>query len=295
VRIDSTHKKWLIASLIIFVVATAVYIPYASRSPYGPSGASAIGLTFGIVGFAFMIFAGLLGARKRFPVWRVGRAQAWMRGHLWLGLLALPLILFHGGFRFGGPLTAALMVLLIVVVISGLFGAVLQHYLPTVMTEQVPLETIFEQIDRVRGQLLEEADQIVARVTALVAPLVTAIPTRVAMATEEAAVITEADIAPLRAFYDREMRPFAEKPDARRYALADAAKARAMFAGLRTLVPPAVHESVKDLEDICEEERELRRQVRLHHWLHDWLLFHIPLSFALLLLGAVHAVMALRY
>ena len=197
-RIDSTHKKWLIASLIIFVVATAVYVPYAAESPYGPSGASGIGLTFGIVGFAFMVFAGLLGARKRFPVWRVGRAQAWMRGHLWLGVLSLPLILFHGGFRFGGPLTAALMVLLIVVVISGVFGAVLQHYLPTVMTEQVPLETIFEQIDRVRGQLLDEADQTVARVTALVAPLVTAVPTRVAMATEEAAVITEADIAPLR-------------------------------------------------------------------------------------------------
>ncbi len=294
-RIDSTHKKWLIASLIIFVVATAVYIPYAEASPYGPSGASGIGLTFGIVGFAFMIFAGLLGARKRFPVWRIGRAQAWMRGHLWLGVLSLPLIFFHSGFRFGGPLTTALMVLLIVVVVSGVFGAVLQHYLPTVMTEQVPLETIFEQIDRVRGQLLDEADQTVTRVTALVAPLVTANPTRVAMATEEVAVITEADVAPLRAFYDREMRPFAEKPDARGYPLADAAKARAMFEGLRTLLPPAVHESVKDLEDICEEERELRRQVRLHHWLHDWLLFHIPLSFALLLLGAVHAVMALRY
>ena len=294
-RIDSTHRKWLIASLIILVVATAVYVPYAAESPYGPSGASAIGLTFGIAGFAFMIFAGLLGARKRFPVWRVGRAQAWMRGHLWLGTLSLPLILFHGGFRFGGPLTAALMVLLIVVVASGLFGAVLQHYLPVVMTEEVPLETIYEQIDRVRGQLIEEADQTVARAMALVAPLVTVTPARVAIATEEAPVITEADVAPLRAFYEREMRPFAAKPDARGYALADAARARAMFEGLRTLMPPAVHESVKDLEDICEEERELRRQVRLHHWLHDWLLFHIPVSLALLLLGAVHAVMALRY
>ncbi|HTX14579.1 MAG TPA: hypothetical protein VMD77_04725, partial [Candidatus Baltobacteraceae bacterium] len=236
-RIDRTHKKWLIASLIILVVATAVYIPYAAASPYGPSGASAIGLTFGIAGFAFMIFAGLLGARKRFPVWRVGRAQAWMRGHLWLGLLSLPLIFFHAGFRFGGPLTAALMVLLIVVVLSGLFGAALQHSLPAVMTEQVPLETIFEQIDRVRGQLLEEADQTAARAAALVAPLVTAIPARIAAATEEAPVITEADVAPLRSFYEREVRPFAEKPDARGHALADSAKARAMFEGLRTLLP----------------------------------------------------------
>src|SRR5580700_4883564 len=119
---------------------------------------TALRLTFGILGFAFMIFAALLGARKKVPVWRVGRAQTWMRGHLWLGLLALPLILFHAGFRFGGTLTTALMILLIVVVASGLFGAALQHYLPSVMTREVPMETIYEQIDSVRTQLLAEAD-----------------------------------------------------------------------------------------------------------------------------------------
>jgi hypothetical protein len=52
---------------------------------------------------------------------------------------------------------------------------------------------------------------------------------------------------------------------------------------------------MKSLEDICEEERQLRRQTRLHHWLHGWLMLHVPLSFALLLLGCVHAFMALRY
>ena len=108
-----------------------------------------------------MIFAGLLAPRKKLPVWRVGSAQAWMRGHLWLGLLSLPLILFHGGFRFGGPLTTAIMILLIIVVASGLFGAALQHYIPNVMTLEVPLETIFEQIERRRSQLLAEADEIV--------------------------------------------------------------------------------------------------------------------------------------
>ncbi len=105
-RIDRTHRAWLIASLIILGVATAIYVVYAASSPAGPSGGSAIGLTFGIVGSLCMIFAGLLAARKKVPVWRLGRAQTWMRGHLWLGLLSLPLILFHGGFRFGGPLTS---------------------------------------------------------------------------------------------------------------------------------------------------------------------------------------------
>ena len=121
-RIDDTHRKWLIASLTILAAATVAYLLYAWSSPAGLRGGSALGLTFGILGFAFMLFAGLLGARKKVPVWRIGRAQTWMRGHLWLGLLSLPLILFHGGFHFGGTLTRALMWLLIVVVVSGVLA-----------------------------------------------------------------------------------------------------------------------------------------------------------------------------
>jgi len=165
VRIDRRHRKWLAASLIILGVATAVYPFYAAHSPAGPSGGSPIGLAFGIIGSSFMLFAGLLAARKKLPVWRLGRAQSWMRGHLWLGLLSLPMILFHGGFRFGGLLTSVLMILLIMVVASGLFGAALQHYMPNVMTAEVTKETIFEQIGHVREGMIAEADAIIATVT----------------------------------------------------------------------------------------------------------------------------------
>lgn len=295
-RIDSTHRKWMIFSVLVLVTATGGYVVYVIRAPHGPSGSSVAGLIFGSVGFAFMIFAALLGARKKVPVWRLGRAQAWMRGHLWLGLLSLPLILFHGGFRFGGVMTSVLMILLIIVVTSGVFGAVLQHYMPPAMTSDIPLETIFDQIDRVRGQLLQEADEFVEGVTASGGALATAAVSRAAaIATEELPAVSAADIAPLRKFYDREMRPFLEKPNAGGYALADSTKAHAMFIGLQTLLPPEVHETVKDLADICEEERQLRRQARMHRWLHGWLILHIPLSLALLLLGTVHAVMALRF
>jgi hypothetical protein len=60
-------------------------------------------------------------------------------------------------------------------------------------------------------------------------------------------------------------------------------------------LPAAAHATLDDLEDICDEARQLRKQEQLHHWLHGWLLVHIPLSLALILLGGVHAVMALRY
>lgn len=292
--IDRTHKKWLVASLIILGVATAAYIPYALNAATGPSGGSVLGLAYGIIGSAFMIFAGLLAARKQVPVWRVGRAQSWMRGHLWLGLLSLPLILFHGGFHFGGALTSVLMALLIIVVASGVFGAILQHYMPRVMTVKVPMETIFEQIDSVRAQLRAEADGFVAAACGF-PPASTAGAGKQSAVAVAAVAASEEETTPLRRFYMDEMRPFLENARARRHPLADADQAREVFEELRTLLPPAVHDAVKDLENICEEERELRRQVRLHHWLHGWLMLHIPLSFALLLLGAVHAVMALRY
>jgi hypothetical protein len=317
VRLDQTQRGWALASLLILAASAALYVFYILNTPKGPSGGSPIGLFFGILGFAFMIFAGLLGARKRVPVWRLGRAQAWMRGHLWLGLLSLPLILFHGGFHFGGTLTRVLMWLLIITVLSGVFGAVLQNYVPRMMTSDVPLETIYGEIANVRKLLREEADKDVETVCGPLSlsksaqeagqraggftamrPMSTITTTgggaAVAAATE-ILLLSEEESAPLRRFYMNEMRPFLEQPKQRGSRLANTDKARNAFTGLRTLLPPAAHSTLEDLQDICDEARQLSRQELLHHWLHGWLLLHIPLSLALILLGAIHAVMALRY
>jgi len=74
-RIDRTHRPWVIATSALALAATLAYILYAVDTPGGPRGGSAIGLTFGIAGYALMIYAGLLGARKQVPTWRIGRAQ----------------------------------------------------------------------------------------------------------------------------------------------------------------------------------------------------------------------------
>ena len=252
-----------------------------------------MGLWFGGIAFGCMIFAAALGARKRIPVYRIGRAQTWMRGHLWLGLISLPIALFHSGFRLGHGLTAWLMALLIAVVASGVFGAALQHYMPRVLTREVPMETIYDEIGHVRAQLLEEAEGLLREATGT-----DKAPPSESAGSEGAAAVSVAvtdQAAPLRTFYEQELKPFLEKPGAKGNRLGDAAKARVAFSNLRTLLPPSLHTTVEDLEGICEEERQLTLQSRLHLWLHGWLLLHIPLSLGVILLGAVHAVMALRY
>jgi hypothetical protein len=291
VRIDRTHGSWLIASLAIFGVSLLLYGIYRLPDTSGSMGGTGMGLWFGSVGFAFMIFAALLGARKRVPVYRLGRAQTWMRGHLWLGLLSLPLILFHSGFRFGHGLTALLMTLLVLVVASGIFGAALQHYMPRVMTREVTMETIYDEIGHVRAQLLEEAEALMNQSAGSEKKAASEGETE----PSETAIAVADEATPLRNFYERELKPFLEKPGGRGSALGDAAQSRGAFTQLRTLVPASLHTTIEDLEGICEEERQLTLQVQLHRWLHGWLLVHIPLSLALILLGAVHAVIALRF
>jgi hypothetical protein len=291
-RIDHTHKNWLAASLLIFGASMLLYAIYRVPPSGVPMGGTALGLGFGTLGFAFMIFAALLGARKKVPVWRVGRAQTWMRGHLWLGLLSMPLIVFHSGFRYGHGLSAVLMTLLIFVVASGVFGATLQHFMPRVMTREVTMETIYEEIEHVRAQLREEAEELFTQATAETAKAAAA---GVIGATATSVAVREEEAAPLRNFFEQELKPFLESPGGRGHALAGQAQSRSAFVQLRTLVPPALHATLEDLESICEEERQLTMQARLHLWLHGWLLLHVPLSLALILLGAVHAVMALRF
>src|SRR5215470_9998014 len=138
--IDRSHRTWIVVCVLVLVVSLVIYVPYVRHALNGPSGGSVVGLTFGIAGSILMVFAGVLGARRKVPMWQIGRATFWMRGHIWLGLLSYPLILFHGGFGLGGPLTMVLMVLFTVVIVSGILGVLLQQVMPRFMLTRVPLE-----------------------------------------------------------------------------------------------------------------------------------------------------------
>jgi hypothetical protein len=304
--IDRTHRTWFFGSVVGLAVATAVYIPYALSAPQGPRGGSALGLTYGIAGSLFMLFEGLLGARKKFPIWRVGRAQSWMRGHLWLGFLCFPLILFHGGFHFGGTLTRLLMWMFVFVWVSGIVGAALQHFMPRFQTAQLPMETIYEQIDRVRGQLAEEVSQLVEETCSALEGEVSHASERQRAMSASAGTQGGLTVASglqanqqvstqLRQFLNTEMRPYLEHAGEQGTNLSKAAQAQVIFQQFRVLLPPELHSNLDDLENICEEKRQLDKQSRLHKILHGWLLVHIPLSYALLLLGAVHAYVALKF
>ncbi len=302
--IDRSHRVWFVGSLLASVLGGLLFIPYALSNVTGASGGSTAGLIYGSIGSAMMLFAGLLGARKKFPTWRVGRATFWMRAHLWIGFLSFPFILFHAAFRLGsGTLTRVLMTLFLVVFVSGIFGAILQHFMPRMMTQRVPLETIYEQIDRIIEQLVQEAGLTVADINLAVeqelihageAQKLTPAPGPRRKAVV-APVVDERTSRMVTMFFESQLKPFLMSRHIQKLALANPAQAVPLFQQLRVLVPESLWPKFDDLENICEEKRQLERQRRLHHFLHGWLLVHIPASYALLLLGAIHAVVALRF
>ncbi len=300
--INSDHKSWITGSAVATVVAAAGYAYYASATPYGPSGGSWPGLFFGIVGTSFMVIAGLLSARKKLLIRRLGSAQLWMKMHIWLSLLAVPFILFHSGFGWGGPLTTVLMILFYVVILSGIFGLVLQQFVPAMMTARVPLETIHSQIDYVAAGLAVDAYDTVVSVAGAIPE---AVEEQKAIADEEALLKIRAgnwkqirrlgppaEPAPgstaLKAFYLQHVRAYLRRGIAAPGTLPD-------FHQIRLEAPEEWRQQVEKLYQLCEESRQLSVQLRLHGLLHNWLLLHAPLSFAMFVLAAFHIVYALQY
>ena len=163
---DRKNRAWVVLTGALAVAAVAWYAAECARAGRTLGGGSRPGLAFGVAGGLICLFELLLWPRKALRRWgqtfRMGPTQAWMRAHIWLGLLSVPLLVMHGGiFPWGGPLSTWLMALFLVVIASGVWGLAMQQVLPRRMLEEVPGETIASQIDYVRAQLRGEGARIV--------------------------------------------------------------------------------------------------------------------------------------
>ena len=168
------HIPWFLFVCLATLVAGALYIanfypeqvpdgrrlpPFFGETPplHQTVGGTPLGLIFGSVSFAIFIFAALLGLRKKIPLWRIGRVERWLRAHIWLTLLTIPLVFLHSGFHLGGPMTTLLVILYAIVMVSGIYGLALQHQVPRLMKDRLPAETVFEQIPFILEQLAAAA------------------------------------------------------------------------------------------------------------------------------------------
>jgi hypothetical protein len=292
---NRSHVPWMIFVVLVTMTAFWIYLgsfqpellPATFRLPssliQNPSdqrsiGGTPFGLLLGTISLGIFVFAALLGVRKKLPFLPVGNVQRWLRGHIWLTLLTIPLILLHSGFRLGGPMTTTLMVLYAIVMVSGIYGLILQHKLPTMMKESLPAEIVFEQIPNVRAQLCAAAEKLQRSLKQQAA---TSGSTVVAIDVSQEEV--------LAGFIEQRLLPYLCARRGEKYRLGHTREADEIFRHLRLRVDEMYRPRVDEMHRWCEERRLTDAQLRMQHWLHGWLFVHVPLSFLLLLMTVWHA------
>lgn len=286
--VDRKAIPWVAGCVALLAGCGGWYLHFSAARPTGPSGGSLTGLFLGGLGGAMIAFCMLLCLRKAFRSMPLGATRQWMQAHVWFGLISYPIIWMHAGFRVGGVLTLTLMLLFTAVWLSGILGVLLQQRIPRRILETVPTATIHGQISTVIAALRDEADAVVRRAMQLLQAGDGLVPAGVATGPNDSATM-------LRSFYDTRVTPLLQDQVGFREQRGAAVQVREELATLRERVPLAAKESLLDLGQIIRQRVDLERQRRLHHFLHGWLLVHVPLSYAMFILGIVHAVLALRY
>jgi hypothetical protein len=293
--IDKSHKSWIVWSTVIGLFALALYLFLYRQSPEGLTGGTTVGLCYGIIGSALMIYAGLLSAHRKVPRWALLPSRAWMlKGHIWLGLLSLVFILCHSGFHWGGTLEVMLWVVFGLTLATGIVGLALQQVVPRLLTTRLAEEVPYEQIPYILQALRAEADRLVDEISG---PQ----PEAPARALAGASGSDKGpDAGPgsalkleVRAYYDREARPFLGPRNGAAVRPRHIESQLARFRDTPDLA--GVREQLEKLRTLCSRRRDIAEQERFHHLLHVWLVVHVPLAVALLVLGTAHAVLSTYY
>ena len=253
--------------------------------PWPPPPSGPLGITCGVVGGLIVGFEMLILPRKWFRGKRFGgHTRVWMRWHIWMGLVCLPVIIIHAGFGFGGWLTTVTFALFLLVTFSGVWGLIMQQWLPQKLLEDIPGETVASQINRLGFYHADEADRLI---TALVT-----VPPEAEYATP---LISGPLAAELVTFRDDVLLPYLQDGDRSRSPLATPTDAEQRFGRLREAVPEAARITLDRLQELADLRRRWDTQARINFWLHNWLLVHLPLSVAMSSLMVLHAVRALKY
>ena len=309
------HRNWAYTVVLWTILFSAWFLIGFFKMGRWPSGGSTAGLTAGVIAGLIMVFEMFLWPRKTiFRAWRIGRTKYWLKAHIWLGILSLPLAMLHGGFHFGlkaSPLAGILSWLTLLVVVSGLAGLYIQNLIPRIMLESLPGETIVNQIPEVLESYLREADQMIRETCGLAetdqqrqenGPDISisssikttgAISGRMVHLHTTYAYIQGCD--DLLDFWRNDIEPFLKPGKMKPTGLGNSRGSEVLFQSISDRLPVASKPVVERLSLICNQRRQFDRQERLHFWLHSWLVGHVALSVTLMVALFLHVVLAIEF
>jgi hypothetical protein len=130
------YRGFRYLKLSLWMVAIAVIAYIVHQPTVGPpNGGTALGYTLGTIGVLLIVWLAWFGIRKR----RYGlgklKLEDWLSAHVYLGLGLIVVATLHTGFQFGWNVHMLAYVLMILVILSGLFGVIAYVRFPRLMTD----------------------------------------------------------------------------------------------------------------------------------------------------------------
>jgi hypothetical protein len=265
---------WLKVSPVLTAVCILAYI--VDRPVGGPSGGSWLGYGLGSLSFGLMIWLMWFGVRKR----QYGSSRAplmgWLSAHVYLGLTLLVIVPLHMAFQVGFNIHTLAFAVMIATILTGFVGILLYDRLPAQITRNRPgqeLAGLYEQIAEIDSDCRNHAAE-------LPDPFVAALRDSL-----EETYIGGGLIAQLRG---------RDKNCGTERAL-ETVNALNRRPGVDAENRADIRALIEDLSIKRRVLVRIRRDIRYKALLDTWLILHVPLAFASVLLVAVHIFVVFYY
>ena len=163
-------KRYLWVSIGVAVIAILAYWFDDPQEP--ANGGTALGYALGTIGFGLILWLTWFGIRKRQYASTLGTVQGWLSAHVYLGMTLLIVVLLHSGFQFGYNVHTLAFALMVLVIVSGLYGVFVYIKYPRRLSENrggVNHSELYEQLDdidnrsrRIAAGLGDDYDELVS-------------------------------------------------------------------------------------------------------------------------------------
>ena len=153
--------RWAWIALALSVVAVAGYLLIDIRPR--PNGGSWYGYATGVVGALLIVWLTLLGIRKRAITAGDWSLKAWVSAHVYLGLALTVIATLHTGLQFGWNIHTLAYGLMMLVIVSGIYGVLAYSVLPRRLSSnrrETTQKQMVEAISSLDRQLNESAQSL---------------------------------------------------------------------------------------------------------------------------------------
>jgi len=141
--------KWLKIATILCLVVIASYAMIDVTPRH--NGGSWYGYTLGTVGVLLILWLTALGVRKRTMTPGRWSLKAWTSAHVYLGLSLIVIGTLHTGFQFGWNVHTLAWSLMMLVILSGLFGIAVYAALPSALSNNRDEMTEAQMLEALRA------------------------------------------------------------------------------------------------------------------------------------------------